>query len=40
MAEALYGIDESLIEQAKLKIPPKFNEKLEEGYKRVRKRPC
>lgn len=37
MAEALYGINDSLIEQAKLKIPPKFNEKLEEGYKRVRK---
>ena len=35
MAEALYGINDSLIEQAKLKIPSKFNEKLEEGYKRV-----
>lgn len=37
MAEALYGIDKSLIDQAKLKIPPKFNKKLDEGYKKVRK---
>lgn len=33
MAEALYGIDKSLIEQAKMKIPPDFVEKLELGYK-------
>ena len=36
MAEALFGIDNTLIEQAKQKIPKNFVEKLEQGYSRVR----
>lgn len=32
MAEALYGIDDKLIEIAKTKIPIYFTEKLEKGY--------
>ena len=35
MAEALYGIDNSLIEKASKKIPSKFIKKLELGYKRI-----
>lgn len=37
MAEALYGLDENLIYQAKAKIPQEFNDILEEGYKKIRK---
>lgn len=37
MAEALYGIDNSLIEQAKYKIPQDFVKKLEFGYKKINK---
>lgn len=37
MAEALYGIDESLISLAKQKIPNEFTNILEKGYNKVRK---
>ena len=36
MAEALYGIDTKLIEQAKEKIPQDFVKKLELGYQQIR----
>ncbi len=36
MAEALFGIDDMIIEQAKEKIPKNFVQKLEQGYSRVR----
>ena len=35
MAEALYGIDESLIEQASKKIPSQFVKKLKIGYSKI-----
>lgn len=35
MAEALYGVPPYLIELAKVKLPTKFNELLEEGYKKL-----
>lgn len=35
MAEALYGVDESLIEQAKTKIPDQFVKKLTLGYQKI-----
>lgn len=37
MAEALYGIDNKLIEQAKEKIPGDFVDKLEQGYSLIKK---
>ncbi len=37
MAEALYGVDEKFIVQARKKIPKEFVQKVEEGYKKVRK---
>ena len=37
IAEALYGIDKSLIEQAKEKIPVEFTDKLEQGYAYIKK---
>lgn len=37
MAEALYGLDESLILLAKKKIPNEFIDILENGYSRVKK---
>lgn len=37
MAEALYGIDESLILLAKQKIPTEFTDILENGYHKVKK---
>lgn len=37
MAEALYGIDDKLIEIAKTKIPINFTEKLEKGYQMMLK---
>lgn len=37
IAEALYGIDNCLIEQAKEKIPPEFTDKLEKGYSLIKK---
>jgi len=37
MAEALYGIDEELLNKAKLKIPSEFVKKLEKGYKMIYK---
>ncbi len=37
IAEALYGIDNNLIESAKNKIPDKFVKKLDMGYKSIRK---
>ena len=36
MAEALFGINNTIIEQAKQKIPENFVKKLEQGYSRVR----
>ncbi len=36
MAEALFGIDDMIIEQAKEKIPKNFVQKLGQGYSRVR----
>ncbi len=36
MAEALFGVDDMIIEQAKEKIPKNFVQKLEQGYSRVR----
>lgn len=36
MAEALYGIDTKLIEQAKEKIPRDFVKKLELGYQQIK----
>ena len=38
IAEALYGIDESLIKLAKTKIPISFTEKLELGYQMMLKK--
>lgn len=38
MAEALYGIDEELIEKAKQKIPESFVQVLEKGYQMREKR--
>lgn len=38
MAELLYGIDDCLIKKAKNKIPNEFVQKLDEGYKRIRKK--
>ena len=35
MAEAMYGIDSSLIKIAKEKLPPEFNEILEKAYKKL-----
>lgn len=35
MAEALYGVPQYLIEIAKAKLPSRFNELLENGYKKV-----
>lgn len=37
MAEALYGVDEELIMQAKYKIPTRFTEKLNKGYSKIKK---
>lgn len=37
MAEALYGIDNKLIEQAREKIPENFVNKLEHGYSLIKK---
>lgn len=37
MAEALYGINDCLIEQAKSKIPQDFVKKLEIGYQKIKK---
>lgn len=37
MAEALYGIDENTIKEAKTKIPEFFSKLLDEGYKKVKK---
>lgn len=37
IAEALYGIDKTLIEQAKEKIPEEFTDKLEQGYSLIKK---
>lgn len=37
MAEALYGIDENIVEEAKTKIPEFFTKLLDEGYQRVKK---
>ncbi len=37
MAEALYGINNNLIEQVKQKIPKNFEQKIEEGYSRIQK---
>ncbi|MBE6147233.1 MAG: hypothetical protein E7168_02740 [Firmicutes bacterium] len=37
MAEALYGIDASLIEKAKEKIPNEFVKKIELGYSKITK---
>lgn len=37
MAEAMYGIDNSLIMQAKEKIPDAFAKKLELGYSKIKK---
>ena len=36
IAESLYGLDPSLIEQAKEKIPDSFTKKLELGYRRIK----
>jgi len=35
MAEALYGIDNILIEEAKRRIPEEFIRKLELGYSKI-----
>lgn len=35
MAEALYGVNDCLIEQAKRKIPKTFVKKIEQGYSRI-----
>lgn len=35
MAEALYGINESLVNEASSKLPKKFVKKLELGYKKI-----
>lgn len=37
IAEALYGVDHSLIEQVKEKIPVEFTNKLEKGYSLIKK---
>lgn len=37
MAEAMYGIDYNLIEKAKEKIPVEFVNKLNQGYKKIKK---
>lgn len=37
MAEALYGIDENLIELVKTKLPKEFVKIVEKGYSRIRK---
>lgn len=37
MAEALYGIDELLIKEASNKVPHTFVEKLNQGYKKIKK---
>ena len=37
MAEAMYGIDESLINKASQKIPIEFNNLLDKGYKKIKK---
>lgn len=36
MAEALYGVPQYLIETAKTKLPSRFNELLEIGYKKIK----
>ena len=36
MAEALFGIDDTIIEQATQKIPKDFVKKLGQGYSRIR----
>lgn len=38
MAEALYGVDSNLVLLAKQKIPKEFNDVLEKGYCKVKKR--
>jgi len=37
MAEALYGIDNTLIDEARTKMPNYFNKLLDEGYQKVKK---
>ncbi len=37
MAEALYGIDDNLIKEAKPKIPSEFIDLLDKGYSKIRK---
>ena len=37
IAEALYGVNKDLIEQAKEKIPTKFVDKVEQGYSLIKK---
>lgn len=38
MAEALYGVDSNLVMLAKQKIPKQFNDILEKGYCKIKKR--
>ena len=37
MAEALYGIDKKLVQQASEKVPQSFVKKLEKGYSKIKK---
>ena len=37
MAEAMFGIDNDLIQQAKTKLPDKFNKTLTKGYSKIKK---